>query len=85
MASYIRLQANSNPVSFWLLLQIATFPGLADGIRKSITAAFDSNGKVIDVELLVNDPPPPFNFQRNSPNILLFDVYPACDGRHHHI
>ncbi|KAK0486232.1 cytochrome P450 [Armillaria novae-zelandiae] len=50
------LQANSNPVSFWLLLQIATIPGLADRIRKSITAAFDSNGKVIDVELLVNDP-----------------------------
>lgn len=50
------LQANSNPVSFWLLLQIATIPGLADRIRKSITTAFDSNGKVIDVELLVNDP-----------------------------
>lgn len=50
------LQANSNPASFWLLLQIATFPGLADRIRKSITTTFDSNEKVVDVELLVNDP-----------------------------
>ncbi|KAK0195834.1 cytochrome P450 [Armillaria mellea] len=50
------LQANSNPVSFWLLLQIATVPRLADRIRKSIAPAFDGNGKVIDVELLVNDP-----------------------------
>ncbi|KAK0212436.1 cytochrome P450 [Desarmillaria ectypa] len=72
------LQANSNPVSFWLLLQITTFPGLADRIRKSTATAFDSNGRVINVELLVNDPPPPFNFQRNPSNILLFNVYPAC-------
>ncbi|KAK0459099.1 cytochrome P450 [Desarmillaria tabescens] len=50
------LQTNSNPAAFWLLLHIVTIPGLADRIRKSIAPAFDSEGKVTNLDLMVNDP-----------------------------
>lgn len=50
------LQVNTNPAAFWLLLHIITVPGLADHIRKSISPAFDSGGKVINLDLMVNDP-----------------------------
>ncbi|PBK74089.1 cytochrome P450 [Armillaria solidipes] len=50
------LQANSNPAAFWLLLHIVTIPGLADRIRKSIAPAFDIEGKVTNLGLMVNDP-----------------------------
>ncbi|KAG7449707.1 cytochrome P450 [Guyanagaster necrorhizus] len=50
------LQTNSNPTAFWLLLHIVAIPGLADRIRKSIAPAFDSEGKVTNVDLMVNDP-----------------------------
>ncbi len=51
-----RLQTNSNPAAFWLLLHIVTIPGLADRIRKSIAPAFDIEGKVTNLGLVVNDP-----------------------------
>ncbi|KAK0212438.1 cytochrome P450 [Desarmillaria ectypa] len=50
------LQTNSNPAVFWLILHTVTIPGLADRIRKSIAPAFDSEGKVTNLDLMVNDP-----------------------------